>query len=95
MPAVELLVNTPRVSEIIASGNFGDIRELMKDGEGRHGMYTFDQALYDLFCKGEITEEDALRNADSTNDLRLRIHMGQARMQDRLVRLTPDENRTA
>ncbi len=89
VPAVEILRNTPRVSELIARGEFRELRELMHAGEG-HGMVTFDQSLFRLYAAGEIAEEDALRNADSFNDLRLRIHMGRVRIQDQLVRLSTD-----
>lgn len=89
VPAVEILLNTPRVSELIARGEFRELRELMHAGEG-HGMVTFDQSLFRLYAVGEIAEEDALRNADSFNDLRLRIHMGRVRIQDQLVRLSTD-----
>lgn len=61
----------------------------MHNGAG-HGMVTFDQSLYRLYAAGDISEEDALRNADSSNDLRLNIHMGRGRMQDRLVRVQPE-----
>jgi twitching motility protein PilU len=84
--AVEILINTARVSELIAQGQFRDIRELMARGEG-HGMVTFDESLYRLLAAGDISEDDAVRNADSNNDLQLRIHMGRTRIQDRLVRL--------
>ncbi|MCH9671006.1 MAG: PilT/PilU family type 4a pilus ATPase [Gammaproteobacteria bacterium] len=84
VPAVEILVNTPRIAELIMEGRISDVREAMKGGEGR-GMFTFDQSLYDLYRNGTISEEDALRNADSQNDLRLRIHMGRATMDDRVI----------
>ncbi|MEM7254836.1 MAG: PilT/PilU family type 4a pilus ATPase [Pseudomonadota bacterium] len=77
VPAVEILINTPRIAELIMSGNIAEIRDTMRRGEDR-GMFTFDQSLYQLFQDGVISEEDALRNADSQNDLRLRIHMGRS-----------------
>ena len=89
VPAVEVLLNTASVSELIATGRFRELRELMHNGAG-HGMVTFDQSLYRLYAAGDISEEDALRNADSSNDLRLNIHMGRGRMQDRLVRVQPE-----
>ena len=88
VPAVELLVNTPRVADLIAAGRISEIREVMSRGEV-HGMHTFDKSLYQLFSSGQISEEDALRNADSTNDLRLRIHMDRPSIEDRLVRTVP------
>jgi twitching motility protein PilU len=75
VPAVELLLNTPRVSEVIAAGAVGELRELMGNGEG-YGMMTFDKSLFKLFSEGRISEDAALANADSVNDLRLKIHMG-------------------
>ncbi len=74
VPAVEVLLNTPRVSELIAAGELGALREAIAKGEG-HGMVSFDQSLYTLIEKGAITDEEALRSADSRNDLELRIHM--------------------
>ncbi|HIF9217457.1 TPA: PilT/PilU family type 4a pilus ATPase [Photobacterium damselae] len=73
--AFELLINTPRVADLIRRGELYEIKDVMaKSGES--GMMTFDQSLYELFTKGAITEQDALHHADSPNDLRLMIKVG-------------------
>ncbi|MCP1728396.1 twitching motility protein PilU [Natronospira proteinivora] len=72
--AVEILLNTPLIADMIEKGEVGEIKEVM--GRSRElGMQTFDQSLFDLFEAGEINYEDALRNADSTNELRLKIKL--------------------
>lgn len=72
---LEVLLNTPLASDIIRKGNVHELKELMKKSN-ELGMQTFDQALYDLYDAGEITYEDALSHADSSNDLRLMIKLG-------------------
>ncbi|HET8868899.1 MAG TPA: PilT/PilU family type 4a pilus ATPase [Aquabacterium sp.] len=81
--AVEILLNTPLVSDLIFKGEVGEIKEIMKKSR-EQGMQTFDQALYDLYEGNYVTYEDALRNADSINDLRLQIKLNsqRARNQD-------------
>jgi twitching motility protein PilU len=81
--AVEVLLNTPLIADMIFKGEVGEIKELMKRSR-ELGMQTFDQALFDLFEGGLVTYEDALRNADSVNDLRLNIKLNsqRARNQD-------------
>ena len=74
VPAVEVMLNTPLMSDLIFKGNVHEIKELMAKSN-ELGMHTFDQALFDLYEAGLITYEDALRNADSLNDLRLRIKL--------------------
>ena len=74
MAAVEVLLNTPLVSDLIFKGEVSEIKELMKRSR-ELGMQTFDQALFDLYEQNVITLEDALRNADSLNDLRLQIKL--------------------
>jgi twitching motility protein PilU len=74
IPAVEIMLNSPLIQELIFKGNVPEIREVMKRGR-EQGMQTFDQALFDLHEAGLITYEDALRNADSVNDLRLHIKL--------------------
>lgn len=76
--AVEILLNTPLISDMIFKGEVGEIKELMKRSR-ELGMQTFDQALFDLFEWGKVTYEDALRNADSINDLRLQIKLNSER----------------
>ena len=72
--AVEIMLNTPLVSDLIFKGEVGEIKELMKRS-GELGMQTFDQALFDLYEANLVTLDDALRNADSVNDLRLQIKL--------------------
>ena len=76
--AVEVLLNTPLVSDLIFKGEVAEIKEVMKKSRNL-GMQTFDQALFDLFETHVITYEDALRNADSVNDLRLQIKLASER----------------
>jgi twitching motility protein PilU len=81
--AVEILLNTPLISDLIFKGEVGEIKEIMKKSR-ELGMQTFDQALFDLYEGNYVTYEDALRNADSVNDLRLQIKLNsqRARNQD-------------
>ncbi len=74
VPAVEIMLNTPAISDLIFKGEVSEIKERMKAGR-EQGMQTFDQSLFDLFEARLITYEDALRNADSVNDLRLQIKL--------------------
>jgi twitching motility protein PilU len=76
--AVEIMLNTPLVADMIFKGEVGEIKELMKRSR-ELGMQTFDQALFDLYEARMITYEDALRNADSLNDLRLNIKLNSQR----------------
>ncbi len=72
--AVEVMLNSPLVSELVFKGEVHQIREVMKKSR-ELGMMTFDQALFDLVETDKISIEDALRNADSVNDLRLAIKL--------------------
>ncbi len=74
MAAIEIMINSPLMSDLIFKGNVHDIKELIAKSN-ELGMQTFDQALFDLYEAGKIKYEDALRNADSVNDLRLRIKL--------------------
>jgi twitching motility protein PilU len=76
--AVEVLLNTPLISDLIFKGEVSEIKEIMKKSRNL-GMQTFDQALFDLYEGNVITYEDALRNADSLNDLRLQIKLNSQR----------------
>jgi twitching motility protein PilU len=76
--AVEIMLNTPLVSDLIFKGEIAELKDLMKRSR-ELGMQTFDQSLFDLFEGGVISYEDALRNADSVNDLRLQIKLQSAR----------------
>lgn len=72
--AIEIMINSPLISDLIFKGDVHEIKEII--GRSRElGMQTFDQALFDLHESGAISYEDALRNADSVNDLRLRIKL--------------------
>lgn len=72
--AVEILLNSPLISDLIFKGDVSEIKEIMKKSRSM-GMQTFDQALFDAFEGNHIIYEDALRNADSVNDLRLQIKL--------------------
>jgi twitching motility protein PilU len=75
-PAIEILINTPLAADHIRKGEVHKLKELMKNSR-QHGMQTFDQALYDLYKTGKITYEDALHSADSKNEVRLMIKLGE------------------
>ena len=78
MLCAEILINTPLISDLIKKGEVHALKELM--GKSRqHGMQTFDQALYDLYKDGRITYEDAINHADSANELRLMIKLGDSK----------------
>lgn len=70
--AVEVMINTPYIAELIQKQKLGEIKEIMADNNDI-GMNTFDQSLFKLFANGKIDEENALANADSRNDLSLKI----------------------
>jgi twitching motility protein PilU len=72
--AMEIMLNTPLIADLIFRGEVASIKEIMAKSN-RLGMKTFDQALYDLFESGTISYEEALRNADSKNEIRLRIKL--------------------
>jgi len=73
--AIEVMLNTPLVSDLIRKGQIHLLKEQMSKSR-ELGMQTFDQALFDLFTAGEIKYEDAIAHADSPNDLRLMIKLG-------------------
>ena len=72
--AVEVMLNSPLIADLIFKGEVSGIKEIMKKSRNM-GMQTFDQALFDAYENNLITYEDALRNADSINDLRLQIKL--------------------
>ena len=72
--AIEIMINSPLISDLIFKGDVHEIKEIISRSR-ELGMQTFDQALFDLHESGAISYEDALRNADSVNDLRLRIKL--------------------
>ncbi|BBP45212.1 twitching motility protein PilT [Thiosulfatimonas sediminis] len=72
--AVEVLINSPRVAELVLQGNVSEIKEVMAKSTAQ-GMQTFDQHLFQLYESQQISYEDALRNSDAMNDLRLNIKL--------------------
>lgn len=72
--AIEVLLGTPSIRELILKGEIASIKEMMEKSDNL-GMKTFDKALFDLFQEGKISEDQALKNADSANNLRLRIKL--------------------
>ncbi len=74
VPAVEVMLNSPLISDLVFKGDVSGIKEIMKKSR-ELGMQTFDQSLFDLYESNLISYEDALRNADSLNDLRLEIKL--------------------
>ena len=81
MPAVEILLLTSFISELIQKGDIHSIKEAMEQGK-EQGMQTFDMALYDLYMKKKITLEEALKNADSRNNLSLKIRLNETGSDD-------------
>ena len=73
--AIEVMINTPHVAELILNGSLGDIKEAM-EGSGAKGMQTFDKALYSLYKEGRIELDEALNNADSKTNLEAKINFG-------------------
>ena len=72
--AMEIMLNTPLIQDLIFKGEVGQIKEIMAKST-RLGMQTFDQALFTLYEEGTISYEEAMRNADSKNELRLRVKL--------------------
>jgi twitching motility protein PilU len=86
---VEILINTPLAQDLIRKGEVHQLKDLMSKS-AELGMQTFDQALYELYKVGEITYEDALAHADSANDLRLMIKLGDDADPDKLNAIAGD-----
>ncbi len=80
--AIEVMLNSPLISDLIFKGNVHEIKEIMKKSS-EMGMQTFDMALFELYESGVISYEDALRNADSMNELRLQIKLHGSEAQKR------------
>lgn len=78
VPAVEIMINSPLIADLIFKGEVASIKEVMSRSV-EQGMQTFDQAVFDLFESGQVTYEEAIRNADSQNELRLRIKLNSKR----------------
>lgn len=79
--AIEILLGTPRVCDLIKQGKVTEIKEVMEKSE-QQGMKTFDSALYDLYKAGRISYEECLKNADSKNNVRLRIQLSEGKHAD-------------
>jgi len=75
--AVEILLNTPLMGELIKKGEIHEMKELVKKSR-EQGMITFDEAIFELIKAGEVTIEEGMRNADSVNDLRLRLKLNES-----------------
>jgi twitching motility protein PilU len=86
--AMEIMLNSPLISDLIFKGEVHEIKEIMKKSR-ELGMQSFDQALFDLYEGGLISYEDAMRNADSMNELRLaiKLHGHEAKEKDMLTGL--------
>ena len=82
VPAIEIMINSPLISDQIFKGQVHEIKDVMKRSR-ELGMQTFDQSLFDLYEAGQISYTDALRNADSLNDLRLQIKLHGKEAKDR------------
>lgn len=78
IPAVEVLLVSPRISDLIEKGMIKEIKEAMEKSS-ISGMQTFDMHLFELYAEGKISQETALRNADSANNLRLKIKLAEER----------------
>ncbi|KAB7624491.1 PilT/PilU family type 4a pilus ATPase [Alkalilimnicola sp. S0819] len=87
VPAVEVLKGTPLVADKIRAGEVHELKEIMKRSR-EQGMQTFDQHLFELYKSGQITYEDALRYADSENEVRLMAKLGADDTQERLESAT-------
>jgi twitching motility protein PilU len=74
--AVEVLLATPLVKEMIRKGEIGELKGIMKES-GHHGMVTFDQCLFQMYQEGKISYDDALRHADSANEVRLAVKLSE------------------
>jgi len=72
--AIEILINTPLISDLISKGNVSGIKAVMAKS-GDLGMKTFDQAMFELYDQGRISYEEAIKNADSVNEVRLKIKL--------------------
>jgi len=92
--AVEVLLGTKTIEELIIKGEFESIKEIMSKSEAL-GMQTFDAALYKLYKEGRISMDEAIRNADSQNDVRLRIKLDQSGGSLALEETSTPDGRTA
>lgn len=81
--ALEILINSPLVQEKIRKGKIEELKTIMKDSR-HHGMVTFDQSLFSMYQKGLISYDNAIRHADSANDLRLTVKLSEGADADAL-----------
>jgi twitching motility protein PilU len=81
VPVLEILVGTPRIRDLIHKGEVGEIRQAMEESQPE-GCQTFDQSLYNLYRAGAITVDEALKNAESANNLRLKLRMEDPNIKD-------------
>ena len=91
IPAIEILLNTPHIQDLILKGEINMINEAMEQNT-ESGMQTFDQALYKLYVEGKIDEKEALNHADSQNNLSLRIRLARNGQTNLPNGLTIDKN---
>ena len=84
VPAIEILINSPLIADLVFKGEVAGIKEVMARSR-EQGMQTFDQALFDLFEAGLISYDEAVRNADSQNEIRLRIKLESKRARQNLM----------
>jgi len=82
IPAIEIMINTPRISDLIMKNKIVEIKDAMAEG-GTYGMQTFDQHLLALWKDGRIAEEEAMRHADAVNDMRLKIKTAKFQEEDK------------
>ena len=94
LPAVEILLNTPYIAEIIQKGSFDRLTDVMEQSS-ESGMQTFDQALYQLYEDGKISTEEALRNANSHNNLALRINLAQGHNSNSTSELSIEDDKAS
>ncbi len=83
--AFEVLLNTPLIQEKIRTGNIQEVKKIMKDS-GHHGMVTFDKCLFNMYQEGKISYEEALRHADSANEVRLMVKLAEGGDTDSLAK---------
>ena len=89
VPAVEVLIGTPLVQDKIRAGEVHELKEIMKRS-GEQGMRTFDQHLYQLYQEGRITYDEAIRHADSANEVRLQARLGSDDREEQLEAAASD-----
>ena len=95
-PAVEVMLNTPYVSDLIQKGKIDTVKDAMEQGT-EAGMQTFDQALYNLYQAGKISQDEAIKNADSKNNVALKIRLAEGMSANtgnaEVLSITNDEDR--